>query len=227
MFREIIYALLGLGALAFAIEIISAFFDDPREPPRVFSRIPLLGHAIGLLRNGTQYFAYTAEQTSAEIYTLSLVGLIKIYIINSSDLMPGIQRAAKTLSFSPFIRIAVRTLTNPTPETFERFSLEAINRFNHATRTSLTPGPYLDQQNLKMGQQAIVELDELVAAGQQREPVMLLEWSKKVAMEASSHGLFGKNHPYRDPKVQEAFWYDSYPLPVPRTSIGNAAANTV
>lgn len=49
-----------LFAITAALYGILRHFDraqlDPREPPVVFSRIPLFGHIIGLVRYGSHYF---------------------------------------------------------------------------------------------------------------------------------------------------------------------------
>jgi hypothetical protein len=56
MLREIIYALGGLLVLAYTLDFTLGLFDDPREPPRIPSKIPVLGHVFGLLRHGTGYY---------------------------------------------------------------------------------------------------------------------------------------------------------------------------
>lgn len=54
-----VYVLLGVVALAYAGDYAFSFFDDPSEPPRVHSRIPLVGHLIGFLTKGTGYYDET------------------------------------------------------------------------------------------------------------------------------------------------------------------------
>lgn len=55
MLREIAYGLLGLFSLLFTLDWASSLLDDPREPKRVQTKIPLIGHLIGLLRQRTEY----------------------------------------------------------------------------------------------------------------------------------------------------------------------------
>lgn len=47
---------LGIVLLAYALDHAFAWFDDPSEPPRVFHKIPLIGHLIGMSGKGTSYF---------------------------------------------------------------------------------------------------------------------------------------------------------------------------
>jgi hypothetical protein len=56
MLREIAYGVLGLVVAAYSIDFGLALFDDPREPQRIRSSIPLLGHLLGLSTDGIAYF---------------------------------------------------------------------------------------------------------------------------------------------------------------------------
>ena len=59
MLREIVYSAGALLALAFAVDFYFSLRDDPREPPRLRPKIPLIGHLIGLIRYGTVYYSVT------------------------------------------------------------------------------------------------------------------------------------------------------------------------
>ena len=51
---------LGLGAVAFiwvALLHLTRIKVDPREPPLIESKIPLMGHIIGMMRNGPMHIA--------------------------------------------------------------------------------------------------------------------------------------------------------------------------
>jgi hypothetical protein len=54
------YKIVGIvvGVIAIAIALIQRAFRikyDHREPPIVSSGIPLIGHLLGMIRNGTSY----------------------------------------------------------------------------------------------------------------------------------------------------------------------------
>ena len=55
MFYKIIYIFVGLILLAYVGEYVFAFRDDPREPTRLRSKVPLIGHVLGLIRHGPSY----------------------------------------------------------------------------------------------------------------------------------------------------------------------------
>lgn len=75
-------------------------------------------------------------------------------------------------------------------------------------RLGLTPGPRLDEQNLRMGRRALVDVDDLIASqgSGDSSTISLLSWVKAMVVQASSCGVFGEQHPFLDPKVEEAFW---------------------
>lgn len=56
MFHELTYVILGLIILAYGAEFLMGLRDDPREPPRVKTRIPLIGHIFGMIREGKLYY---------------------------------------------------------------------------------------------------------------------------------------------------------------------------
>ena len=65
---------IGLGTLYILFNYWGIQVDS-REPPFVAARIPYIGHAIGLLRHGSQYWVglrYVASVIPHEALTLSI-----------------------------------------------------------------------------------------------------------------------------------------------------------
>lgn len=59
MLRELTIVLAGILILAYAIDFLFSHLDDPQEPRRVSSHIPIIGHVLGLLRHGFGYYGIT------------------------------------------------------------------------------------------------------------------------------------------------------------------------
>ncbi len=59
MLREVAYGLAGLAFIAFAIDFLFRLRDDPREPPRLGPKVPLIGHVIGMMQYGSAYYNKT------------------------------------------------------------------------------------------------------------------------------------------------------------------------
>lgn len=68
MLYEICVGVIGMLALLYGVDFIIAHADDPREPPRLSSAVPLVGHLLGVLRHGPAYYT----QTRSVQYTHSL-----------------------------------------------------------------------------------------------------------------------------------------------------------
>lgn len=65
MITALLYALIGLVFFLHVAERIVSLWDDPREPPRVWSRVPFVGHAIGLTRFGPEYFRFVGYENDS------------------------------------------------------------------------------------------------------------------------------------------------------------------
>ncbi|KAI9903489.1 hypothetical protein N3K66_000018 [Trichothecium roseum] len=205
MLYEICVGVIGVLALLYGVDFIIAHADDPREPPRLSSAVPLVGHLLGVLRHGPAYYTQTSKQTKAEIYTITILHQ-KIYVSNSSRLTPLIQRA-RTLSFRPFLQKAAKVIADGSDETFDLLGGDLLERFGAGMRDALAPGPGLDVQNLRMGERSLVDVAELAGAGE----VRLMEWCRRTVVQATSCGIFGVDHPFVDPDVEAAFWtWESY-----------------
>jgi hypothetical protein len=55
MIHELVYGFVGLVLLAYTAEYLLSLRDDPREPPRLQSKVPLIGHVLGLINSGPSY----------------------------------------------------------------------------------------------------------------------------------------------------------------------------
>lgn len=58
MIQELAYGLVGLVSLVYAAEYLFSLRDDPREPPRLQSKVPLIGHVLGFMNNGPSYHSH-------------------------------------------------------------------------------------------------------------------------------------------------------------------------
>ncbi|KAF5575115.1 cytochrome P450 monooxygenase 4F5 [Fusarium pseudocircinatum] len=211
MLREAVYSIAGFVLLAYAAEWILSLFDDPREPKRLQSKIPLFGHLWGMMKYSSGYHGITSKQTNEEMYTVAIFNT-KLYIAKTSRLIPLIQKTSKTLSFRPFMQTAAKLMGDAKPETFEVFGTEWVDSFSHAHKNGLATGPFLDEQNLRMGDRALIDIEQLLPkeiSGVSK--LNLLEWAQYAVVQTSACGIFGVEHPFLDPKVDRAFWkWQSY-----------------
>jgi hypothetical protein len=145
----------------------------------------------------------------AEIYTLGIFNF-KLYTSTSTRLLPAIQRQSKTLSFRPMIQHVARRWGDASDETNDIFGgPHLVTDFSHAMKSSLAPGTHLDEQNERMGNRVLVDIDALLNTSnlkQQRSQIKLLEWARHAVVQASSCGVYGTQHPFLNPEVEKSFW---------------------
>ncbi|KAH7329711.1 cytochrome P450 [Stachybotrys elegans] len=204
MIRELVYGSVAVVLFAYAVEFGFSIGDDPREPPRVRSTIPLIGHVLGILKGGPTHYTKTGKSTPSEIHTLGVFNY-KIYVSTSSRLLPIIQKQSKSLSFRPFLQITARKHGDASDETYAIFGGTLPDELSNVVRLSLAPGPYLDDQNMRMGKRVQVEVDALLGRGSTKQ-INLLEWSRHIVVQSSSCGVYGDQHPLMDPEVEKSFW---------------------
>jgi hypothetical protein len=59
MLHEASFVIAGVAILAYSLEFLFSHLDDPREPRRVASTIPVIGHIVGFLNRGFDYYGTT------------------------------------------------------------------------------------------------------------------------------------------------------------------------
>lgn len=205
MMQLIVYGLLALIVLAYGIERMLIARDDPREPPRLHSKIPLIGHLVGFVIHGPGYYHTRFQNSiSSEVYTIGIANL-KIYASTSTRLLPAIQRHSKTLSFAPLLQTIAQKWGGATGNIVDLFGdPDWMARFRQMMKSALAPADKLDEQNLRTANRALMDMEELT-----RHPggqINLLEWSRHVITQATSCGVYGINHPFLDPEVEKAWW---------------------
>ncbi|KAL4984222.1 cytochrome P450 [Aspergillus falconensis] len=202
------YHLLIIGALTALGYILSRRGLDPREPPKVHSEIPLIGHLLGLLRHGMGYFGrLAAENPTYPIFTINLL-TNKQYIITSPALMQAVQRNKRTLKFAPLVTFTAERLAGIHESGMKLLrdkeaggaGLSAVTV--HAMEKTLV-GPSLDRMNEEMAKQLCPLVDELAASAQ---TVDLYAWCTHAITAASTNASYGPLNPYKDPAIENAFW---------------------
>jgi hypothetical protein len=57
MFSAAVYTVIVLALGCYLSDYLLSMRDDPAEPPRAKSPLPLIGHLLGLIKSGTLYFS--------------------------------------------------------------------------------------------------------------------------------------------------------------------------
>ncbi|KAK6086688.1 3-ketoacyl-CoA thiolase, peroxisomal 2 [Seiridium cupressi] len=216
-----VWLLLGFVTAYVAAQWKSCKPLDSREPPIVTSRIPYLGHLLGMIIHGGRYVkSIGLRNRSTTIFTL-VVPNSRIYIVTDPSLAAAVQRASKALSFTPIIpevterilgldkatkEIAKRNL-DPGPGEEKGFLAE----IQEMTYSWLGPGDYLSNLILDAAQEMKHAIDHyrnlLELRPGPREPVNLLVWVQRLVTVSTANYLYGPKNPIAlDSDLIQAFW---------------------
>ncbi|RYP81459.1 hypothetical protein DL770_005892 [Monosporascus sp. CRB-9-2] len=202
MLRELLYGVTGLVLLAYTADFFYNVGDDPLEPTRIRSRVPLIGHVLGLMRHGPTYYRKTSNATNAEIYTLGCFNF-KVYISASSRLLPYIQKQSRALSFRPFLQLVAQKYGDASDAAYEIFGGSLPDDLSQSVKMSLAPGPHLDDLSLRMGRRVLVDIDDLLGS---KGEVPLLAWARHAVVQATSCAVYGEKHPFLDQEIENSYW---------------------
>ncbi|GAP85101.1 putative cytochrome p450 oxidoreductase [Rosellinia necatrix] len=188
--------------------------QDKDEPPVIKTSIPFISPVIGMIQGNSNFYnQMRTKYPHLPIYTLRLPGT-RLYIINSPDLIPLVQRQHRIFSFAPVEARAAKTFMGTSKP-----GLEIINRnmggddsfvpgFLRAVHPALSPGPELDDLNQNAIQVVLKSLDQL--ATKSPASVKLYEWVTHQLFFATTDAVFGPQNPLRD-TVNLANWYKYEP----------------
>ncbi|KAI1078895.1 cytochrome P450 [Whalleya microplaca] len=208
-------------ALYAAVYLLSSRKVDPREPPIIASTIPLIGHPLGMALLGGKYVKKLGlRNRNLPIFTLPVPNS-RIYIVTEPSLAAAVQRASKTLSFTPIVpEVTERVLgldkttieitrknLDPGPGD-ERGFLADIQDMVYAW---LGPGNYLTEITLDATQELEKEIAACVVSqntnADSNKPTDLLAWVRHLVTVSTAKYLYGPENPIAlHPELEDAFW---------------------
>ncbi|KAK8010255.1 hypothetical protein PG990_009220 [Apiospora arundinis] len=204
MLQAVLVGIACVVFVAYGVDRLYAFLDDPREPRRISPKIPIIGHVLGFMYYGFDYIDILSQQTDEEVWSIGVLGF-KMYITHVIRLTNIIQKT-RTLSTRPFWAIENRIHTNTSEEAHVIFP-EILGPWLTRSKQALAPGPGIDVVSLRMAEESNREVSALLRQGE----TGLLAWAKHVAVQVTSIAMFGTHHPFRDPELVEAMWtWDEY-----------------
>ncbi|KAK7914120.1 cytochrome P450 [Apiospora marii] len=183
--------LLGLLAIHCFLYMRLQSTQDAREPPLADASVPFLGVVT---RIGWQGLSYWHRQAGLPIITLRLP-YFRIYVVNSTKLIPIAQRHVATISFSPILVDMSARFMAVSKKTFEIISRDPmddhgfVTGMSRATHADLSPGSMLDALNDSSIRVLASSLAEIANRGPQR--VRMKEWVDKEITMAATEAIYG------------------------------------
>ncbi|CAO2657099.1 Nn.00g059020.m01.CDS01 [Neocucurbitaria sp. VM-36] len=200
----------GAIAIYVFLRCLLAFTHDAKEPTAIATEIPFLSPVIGM-RKKAKFYIDLRDKFNLPIYTLR-IPFMRLYIINSTELIPIAQRHYRILDFAPMeAKVGINVMgASPAGKKIlvkdvngvEDYSYAIL--FSKAIHPAVSPGSGLDAMNRKSVQNVASILAKL--SSQAPRTIKLFEWVKKEITLATTDAVYGPNNPFADPKIQDAYW---------------------
>ncbi|KAL3421935.1 25-hydroxycholesterol 7-alpha-hydroxylase 1 [Phlyctema vagabunda] len=205
----------ALGSVAATYVFLWAllhFTQDSKEPPVVSSTIPFVSPILGMIRWSMNFYAHMREEyRELPMYTLRIPGA-RIYVVNSLDLIPVVQRQWRTLIFAPIQVKAAKAAMGASKDAIAILEQDLItehgfvNGMVKATHPTMSNGPALDALNstsFEVFDKALQQLDGPTT-------VHMFKWIGDQIMRATTDAVYGPLNPMKDAQNLEA-WYKYHP----------------
>ncbi|KAI0377025.1 cytochrome P450 [Hypomontagnella monticulosa] len=176
------------------------------EPPIIYTKIPLLGHIIGMILRKKNFYEELRNQCSQPIVTLPMLGS-RVYVVFSVPVIQAIQKESKALAFQPIqARFSVR-LCGASRQAYRilQRDMECDGEYGNiytAMHRALAPGESLNDMSRVM----IGRVREFVEGIPSKSTVRLDEWLRHHVTQATTDAVYGPHNPFRDLRVERAFW---------------------
>ncbi|KAI1808931.1 cytochrome P450 [Daldinia bambusicola] len=174
---------------------------DPREPPALNPKVPIVGHVWGLMRHAHGYINSLYRQSGHSIYTLPLLHR-KVYVINSPTLVQA-AFANRRLSFMPFVVDFVRRMDELSPSARGIYA-DIHPQVMQSISTHMT-GKQLKRMNSVQLKEFLPYLPE---DGVVLEVENLWFWLRDILTVGTTSMLFGaRDNPWKKhPSLVKAYW---------------------
>ncbi|KAH5079858.1 hypothetical protein HBH95_082520 [Parastagonospora nodorum] len=183
---------------------------DPREPPIVHPKLPFLGHIIGMLREGPQYYKRVSRQCKLPIFTLPMLNG-KTYMVVDPALTAAVQRASSTLDFDEIIvqstprlvKLSARTAKILEDQTAEDEGRKRMVSYIHGIiNPPLGPNRVGDMSQLQLD-----HFSDYINDIRDGEELGLFKLVTKELVAATMNTMFGPQNPFAvNPGLIEKFW---------------------
>ncbi|KAH8883487.1 cytochrome P450 [Thozetella sp. PMI_491] len=197
----------GFAAAYLSLRLLLYWTQDPREPPAILTEVPFIGPLVGIIREKSRFHIRLRDQYGLPIYTLRLP-FSRMYIVNSTELIPLVQKQWRTVSFAA-IAAGAGSLVGMSKEAVKVMGtdLQSEHGFSPSWPKYIMPamGPGKDLDNINRAAILVFadEMEKRRAAGNAR--IALGHWSRAAMVTSTTEAVWGPQNPYRDAAVAEAW----------------------
>lgn len=160
-----------------------------------------------MIQYSKDFYSHMREQNPRlPIYTLRLPG-VRIYVINSLDLIPVVQRQWRTLIFAPIQVKAAKAAMDASKEALAIMESDMVTEQGFmsgmvkATHPTMSSGPALDSLNTR----AFEVFDKALRQLSTPTTVNMYDWIGRLVMQATTEAIYGPSNPMRERRNLEAW----------------------
>ncbi|KAI0174438.1 cytochrome P450 [Pestalotiopsis sp. NC0098] len=175
---------------------------DAQEPPILKSRIPVVGHILGMLYNSHGYWKMLHEKEPMPACTLPMLSG-KMYIINEPSLVSAVFRA-RTLSFDPYLFKTIKYMVPISAKAMGVLSSEDFwPRWVKVVYSSMT-GTDLFKMNVVVLRDIFRQINGLPMNMEVEDTTI---WLRGTLTTSTVTALLGKDNPFtKDRSLIGKFW---------------------
>ncbi|KAI0392016.1 cytochrome P450 [Xylariaceae sp. FL0594] len=208
--ESIISVKLVLNALAayLFLHLLRYLTQDAREPPSIANLVPFVSPLVGMAREKSKFYLRLRDTYKLPIYTLRLP-FTRIYVVNSTELIPLIQKQWRTVSFAALAADVGHTV-GMSKEVVKVLHDDITSEHGFSVSwpryimPALSPGKDLDAMN-RVAITVLSEETESLRTKGTIATVGLAEWSRQAMVTATTEAVWGPENPYRNSEVEEAW----------------------
>ncbi|KAK3332098.1 cytochrome P450 [Cercophora scortea] len=195
----------------------------PDEPPIIASPVPFVGQILGMAIWGGRYVkSIGIRNQDKPIFTLPLSPRSRIYIVTDPSLAAAVQRASRTLSFTPLIPDLTKRVLGLDDATVSivRQNLDPVGAgdprgfladMHDLVYTSLSPGEALDELTLSAARELAAQISSFASTlppeKSKGNKISLLAFIRALVTPATARLLYGPSNPLtKSPSLAAALW---------------------
>ncbi|KAI1108697.1 cytochrome P450 [Nemania sp. NC0429] len=197
----------GLAATYLFLRFLLYLTQDAREPPSIVNWMPFFSPLVGMIGEKSKFYLRLRDAYKLPIYTLRLP-FARIYVVNSTDLIPLLQKQWRTISFAA-IAADAGSLVGMSKEAVKVMHDNITSEHGFSVSwprfimPAMSPGKDLDTMNRTAITVFAAETEKPRAQG--AVAVGLGEWSRQAMVTATTEAVWGPQNPYRDADVAESW----------------------
>ncbi|KAF3054099.1 hypothetical protein E8E11_011627 [Didymella keratinophila] len=197
--------LLGIFAsftiLGYVLGNALRFKVDPREPPVVYPKFPLIGHVIGMLTDAS-YLKKIYDTHGFPIFTLPMWPAGRTYVVASPDMVSAVQKAPSSLGLDAILSGITARVNDSDPETARIIQDTGENSLFQQYHKILSFPALTDGSAIQLSY-----LAEFVNNAEDGCKVELFNFVSRFISLASNRTFFGPENPYdKHPDLLDRFW---------------------